>query len=210
MTMKIRAALFVALAWLFAAPAQAQDVAPAPAQAGTGATGTVEPAPAAEAAGAVDPALAAGMATPDAAAADTAAAAAATPAPATLNEPFRDTLLFSGVEVAAVREAAAGRRSNEAFLDAEKVELIPIDRKIKLSGIYYKDDTTWIIWLNGYKLHPRYLLKEIHRIEVKKDEVSLSWYDIGLNDVINIKLRPHQVYDIVTGILYNDTAGGTQ
>jgi len=195
MTMKIRAALFVALVWLFAAPVQAQDAAPA--QAGTEAAGTVEPA------------LAAETATPDAAAADTAAATPA-PAPATLNAPFRDTLLFSGVEVAAVREAAAGRRSNEAFLDAEKVELIPIDRKIKLSGIYYKDDTTWIIWLNGYKLHPGYLLKEINRIEVKKDEVSLSWYDIGLNDVINIKLRPHQIYDIVTGILYYDTAGGIQ
>lgn len=131
-------------------------------------------------------------------------------APVTVKAPFRDTLLFSGAEIAALREAAAGRRSNEAFLDAEKTELIPIDRKIKLSGIYYKDDATWIVWLNGYKLHPSYLLKEIHRIEVKKDEVFLSWYDIGLNDVINIRMRPHQIYDIVTGILYNDTAGGSQ
>lgn len=184
MTMKIMTVLFVALVSLFAAPVQAQDAAPAQAETAAAA----EPTPAAE----------------------TAAPGAAAAAAAALNAPFRDTLLFSGVEVAAVREAAAGRRSNEAFLDAEKVELIPIDRKIKLSGIYYKDDTTWIIWLNGYKLHPRYLLKEIHRIEVKKDEVSLSWYDIGLNDVINIKLRPHQVYDIVTGLLYYDTAGGTQ
>lgn len=138
--------------------------------------------------------------------------AAATPAavPVTVKAPFRDTLLFSGAEISALREAAAGRRSNEAFLDAEKTELIPIDRKIKLSGIYYKDDATWIVWLNGYKLHPRYLLKEIHRIEVKKDEVFLSWYDIGLNDVIDIRMRPHQIYDIVTGILYNDTAGGSQ
>lgn len=109
-----------------------------------------------------------------------------------------------------MREAAAGRRSNTAFLEAEKVELIPVDRKIKLSGIYYKNDKTWIVWMNGHKLHPSYLLPEIQSIEVKQDEVFLRWYDIGLNDVINIRMRPHQVYDIVTGILYNDTAGGSQ
>mgnify|MGYP000852574927 CR=1 FL=1 len=127
---------------------------------------------------------------------------------AALNKPFRDTLLFAPAEVTALREAAAGRRTNEKFLEADKVELIPIDRKIKLSGIYYKDDNNWIVWMNGYKLHPRYLMPEIHKIQVKQDEVYLEWYDIGLNDVIKIKLRPHQIYDIVTGILYNDTAGG--
>lgn len=142
------------------------------------------------------------------AAAEAAAKAAEEARVAELNKPFRDTVLFTPAEVTAVREAAAGRRTNEKFLDADKVELIPIDRKIKLSGIYYKNDSTWIVWMNGYKLHPRYLLPEIHKIQVKQDEVYLEWYDIGLNNVIKLKMRPHQIYDIVTGILYNDTAGG--
>ncbi|MFN7113932.1 MAG: hypothetical protein ACK4PK_06185 [Alphaproteobacteria bacterium] len=180
--------LFALLALLFAQPALAQDTAAAPQPAAEGAA----------------------TAQPDAVAEASVQAEQPVAAPETIKTPFRDSLLFSGAELSALREAAAGRRSNEAFLDAEKTELIPIDRKIRLSGIYYKDDSTWIVWLNGYKLHPRYLLKEIHRIEVKRDEVFLSWYDIGLNDVINIRMRPHQVYDIVTGILYNDTAGGSQ
>lgn len=158
---------------------------------------TAAPAPA-------DPAAAAAQK-----AAEEAAAKAAEDARlAMLNKPFRDTLLFTPAEVTALREAAAGRRTNEKFLEADTVELIPIDRKIKLSGIYYKDDSNWIVWMNGYKLHPRYLMPEIHKIQVKQDEVYLEWYDIGLNDVIKIKMRPHQIYDIVTGILYNDTAGG--
>lgn len=142
------------------------------------------------------------------AAADAAAKAAAEALNAELSKPFRESLLFSPAEVSSLREAAAGRRTNEKFLEAESVELIPIDRKIKLSGIYYKDDANWIVWMNGYKLHPRYLLPEIHKIDVKQDEVYLEWYDIGLNDIIKLKMRPHQVYDIVTGLLYNDTVGG--
>lgn len=194
MMMRVSALFLFALVFLTALPIWAQEapVDPAAAIAATGGDAVGPDTPAAEGAA-------------DAAAAQSQPVSAPV---ATVKTPFRDTLLFSGAEIAALREAAAGRRSNEAFLDAEKTELIPIDRKIRLSGIYYKDDGNWIVWLNGYKLHPRYLLKEIHRIDVKRDEIFLSWYDIGLNDVINIRMRPHQVYDIVTGILYNDTAGG--
>ena len=146
----------------------------------------------------------------DPAAAAAAAAEAAAQKAAAEKAPFRGSLLFSGAEVQALREAVEGRQSNTAFLEADTVELIPIDRKIKLSGIYYKNDATWIIWMNGYKLWPGYLLPEIHGINVKKDRIDLRWYDIGLNDVIEVTLRPNQIYDIVTGIVYNDTAGGTK
>lgn len=142
------------------------------------------------------------------AAAEAAAKAADEALNAKYSAPFRESVLFTPAEVTVLREAAAGRSSSSAVLEADKVELIPIDRKIKLSGIYYKDDNNWIVWMNGYKMHPHYLLKEIHKIEVKQDEVYLEWFDIGLNDIIKIKMRPHQIYDIVTGILYNDTSGG--
>ncbi|MDP2205203.1 MAG: hypothetical protein Q8K65_02745 [Alphaproteobacteria bacterium] len=197
--MRATSSLLVLLALFFAPPALAQDVISAQPAVESSASAQPDTTAQSDAVGVAVDAAEAGQ-----------PAAEPVAAPATVKTPFRGTLLFSGVEIAALREAAAGRRSNEAFLDAEKTELIPVDRKIKLSGIYYKDDATWIVWLNGYKLHPSYLLKEIHRIDVKKDEIFLSWYDIGLNDVINIKMRPHQVYDIVTGILYNDTAGGSQ
>lgn len=125
--------------------------------------------------------------------------------------PFRDTLLFSPAELSALREAAAGQRTSTAGLQSEtdKVDLIPIDRKIRLGGVFKRDDSDfWILWMNGHKLHPGYLFPEIQKIKVEKEEVYLEWYDIGLNDVIKLTMRPNQVYDIVTGILYNDTAGG--
>ncbi len=139
--------------------------------------------------------------------ADPAAAAAAAEA-AAMKKPFTESLLFTGAEVSLLREAAAGRRASSAILEAEKVELIPVDRKIKLSGIYYNTDDRWIVWMNGHKLVPGRLLPEIHEIRVNRDQVFLRWYDIGLNDIISITLRPNQIYDIVTGIVYNDTAGG--
>lgn len=192
------AALLICAAMGFASAASAQT-APA-----AGAAPDAAAASAAPAAPAVDPAAEAAAK----AAAEAAAKAAEEARIAELNKPFRDSVLFTPAEVTAVREAAAGRRTNEKFLDADKEELIPVDRKIKLSGIYYKNDSTWIVWMNGYKLHPRYLLPEIHKIQVKQDEVYLEWYDIGLNNIIKLKMRPHQIYDIVTGILYNDTVGG--
>jgi hypothetical protein len=126
-----------------------------------------------------------------------------------LKKPFRDSLLFSDAEVELVRAAAAGRQTGTAILEKDKVELIPIDRKIKLHGIYYATDNNWIVWLNGYKLVPGRLLPEIMEIKVNRDQVFLRWYDIGLDGVIDLTLRPNQIYDIVTGIVYNDTAGGT-
>ena len=124
-----------------------------------------------------------------------------------------EVMLDSGAvaELSALREAAAGQRTSTAGLQSEtdKVDLIPIDRKIRLGGVFKRDDSDfWILWMNGHKLHPGYLFPEIQKIKVEKEEVYLEWYDIGLNDVIKLTMRPNQVYDIVTGILYNDTAGG--
>lgn len=154
---------------------------------------------------ATDSAAAAPAAAPVDPAAAAAAAAAETEA---FKKPFLDTLLFTNAEVALLRESSAGRATSSAILDAGKVELIPIDRKIKLYGIYYSAPNRWIVWMNGHKLVPGRVLPEIHEIRVNRDEVFLRWYDIGLNDIISITLRPNQIYDIVTGIVYNDTAGG--
>lgn len=121
--------------------------------------------------------------------------------------PFSKSLLFTELELDTIRKAEAGRnvQSTEKI---ESVELIPVDRKIWLSGIFYRAANDWIIWLNGYKLTPYYLLPEIRGIRVERDRVYLEWYDIGKNGIINISLQPHQVYDIVTGILVWDTDGG--
>lgn len=121
--------------------------------------------------------------------------------------PFRDSLLFTDLEIDTILKAEAGR-AVQSTVGIESVELIPVDRKIWVSGIYYKSAQDWILWMNGYKLTPGYLLPEIRGIKVEQDRVHLEWYDIGKNGIINITMQPHQVYDIVTGILVWDTDGG--
>lgn len=121
--------------------------------------------------------------------------------------PFRDSLLFTDLEIDTILKAEAGR-AVQSTVGIEAVELIPVDRKIWVSGIYYKNPRDWILWMNGYKLTPGYLLPEIRGIKVEQDRVHLEWYDIGKNGIINITMQPHQVYDIVTGILVWDTDGG--
>lgn len=120
---------------------------------------------------------------------------------------FSKSLLFTDLELDTIRKAEAGRNV-QSTKNIESVELIPIDRKIWLQGIFYQAPNNWIIWLNGYKLTPYYMLPEIRGIRVEQDRVSLEWFDIGKNGIINITLQPHQVYDIVTGILVWDTDGG--
>ena len=123
--------------------------------------------------------------------------------------PFSKSLLFTALELDTVHKAEAGRNV-QSTKEIESVELIPVDRKIWLQGIYYQAANNWIIWLNGYKLTPYYMLPEIRGIRVDRDRVYLEWYDIGKNGIINISLQPHQVYDIVTGILVWDTDGGAK
>ena len=84
---------------------------------------------------------------------------------------------------------------------------IPLNRKITLGGILYRAEGDWIIWLNGQKLGPENLLPEIQGITVASDKVYLEWFDIGINGIIRLTLRPHQQYDIVTGLLLPGKAG---
>ena len=82
-----------------------------------------------------------------------------------------------------------------------KVE-IPQQRLIVCSGVIFRKKNDWVVWLNGQKVTPDNYLPEIIEIEVENSSyVHLKWYDIGLQDVISVTLRPNQVYDITTGVL---------
>ena len=70
-----------------------------------------------------------------------------------------------------------------------------------MAGGIYRKPGDWIVWLNGHKVTPKNLLPEIVDISVQNERVHLKWFDIGINNVISISLRPHQTYDIVTGVL---------
>ncbi len=140
-------------------------------------------------------------------------AAAAAPAPAAvplvagltpeeMNKPFRGSFFLSPLEIAAIQQALEGRVTKNQTLAEETKPVIPAHRVIRISGVLYRTPSNWIVWMNNQKVTPENLLPEIVDISVKdSSKVSLKWYDIGLNQVISITLRPHQTYDITTGVL---------
>lgn len=160
------------------------------------------------------PAAAAGAAPGAPAAADTAhpgvvAGVSPTTAPAPeepqkdINKPFTRSLFYTKQDLVQISKALNGQSVNlDTPISGGGGEVIPQVRTITLTGVLYKGPGDWLIWLNGQKLNPRNLLREIYEIEVFKDSrVRLKWYDIGLDGVIDVTLRPHQKYDIVTGLL---------
>ncbi len=120
-----------------------------------------------------------------------------------VNKPFARSLFYTKQDLMQIKKALGGN-----VVDVNRPvtggggEAIPQVRTITLTGVLYKGPGDWLIWLNGQKLNPHNLLSEISEIEVFKDSrVRLKWYDIGLDGVIDVTLRPHQKYDIVTGLL---------
>ncbi|MFH1157884.1 MAG: hypothetical protein V1721_03240 [Pseudomonadota bacterium] len=114
---------------------------------------------------------------------------------------FRGSFFMTPMELVTIRRALSGKASSAATLSMAKGE-IPAHRVIRVSGVIYRTAEDWIVWMNGQKVTPENLLPEIIDIEVRdSSKVDLKWYDIGLNRVISITLRPHQTYDIPTGIL---------
>ena len=119
-----------------------------------------------------------------------------------IHKPFVRSLFFTAQELADIIKATKGIVNACNNLGSPTDKPIPQVRTITLTGVLYKSENDWLIWLNGQKLNPKTLLQEIVDIEVFQDSsVRLKWFDIGLNGIIDITMRPHQKYDIVTGLL---------
>lgn len=118
---------------------------------------------------------------------------------------FKGSFFMTPMELITIQRALSGKKSNEATLGVAKGK-IPAHRIIRVSGVVYQTAEDWIVWMNGQKVTPENLLPEIVDIEVTdSSKVHLKWYDIGINKVISITLRPHQTYDIPTNILLPGT-----
>ena len=117
-----------------------------------------------------------------------------------LDTPFLQSFFLTPLDLVALQRAVAGQVSAVGPGGAANQE-IPQVRKITLSGVSFKNDNDWVVWINGHKIAPGNTLPEIIGIKVERDLVHLKWFDIGLNGIINITLRPHETYDIVTGVL---------
>lgn len=117
---------------------------------------------------------------------------------------FRGSFMFSQSEIDDIERAKAGIVLSNPMVQQETAVVIPPIRRIILSGIYYRTPADWTVWINGQKVTPGNLLPEIVDIKVMNDRVRLKWFDIGLNGVLSLEMRPHQMYDIVTGVMLRE------
>ncbi|MCE9508670.1 MAG: hypothetical protein K8R48_10235 [Alphaproteobacteria bacterium] len=125
--------------------------------------------------------------------------------PEEMKAPFHGSFFLTPAEIAAIKMALAGSGSAMGG-DISAVIPVPPHRVISVSGLLYRSPKDWIVWMNGQKVTPENLLPEIVDIKIdSSSHMKLKWYDIGLDKVIAITLRPHQTYDIVTGVLLPGT-----
>ncbi|MCB1782995.1 MAG: hypothetical protein KDI13_03295 [Alphaproteobacteria bacterium] len=78
----------------------------------------------------------------------------------------------------------------------EKVKPKPEDREIKLSGIVYADHDDWTIWLNGKRITPNAIPKEVLDLRVFKDYIEVKWLDDYTNQIFPLRLRSHQRFNM--------------
>lgn len=69
-------------------------------------------------------------------------------------------------------------------------------RDVRLSGIYYKNDDDWVVWLNGQRIEPDDTPQAVVEMNVQKDFVEIKWLDYYTNKIFPIRLRPHQIFNL--------------
>jgi hypothetical protein len=78
-------------------------------------------------------------------------------------------------------------------------------RELSLGGIIFRNREDWTVWLNGQRLKPDALPREVMDINVAKKFVELKWYDAQSNLIYPIRLRPHQRFNLDSKIFLPGT-----
>jgi len=79
-------------------------------------------------------------------------------------------------------------------------------REISLGGIVYASGEDWVVWLNGQRVTPEAIPKQVIDIQVKADYIELKWYDSWTNLIYPVRLRPHQRFNLDARIFLPGTA----
>lgn len=71
-------------------------------------------------------------------------------------------------------------------------------REIALDGVVYNGADDWIVWLNNQRLTPKRLPTQVQAIIVHKDYVDLKWFDHQTKQLIPVRMRPSQRFNLDT------------
>jgi hypothetical protein len=76
----------------------------------------------------------------------------------------------------------------------------PEEREIKLGGIVFVDAADWAIWLNGKRVTPDAIPREVMDLKVYKEYVEMKWFDDYTNQIFPLRIRAHERFNIDTRI----------
>lgn len=72
----------------------------------------------------------------------------------------------------------------------------PEEREITIGGILYKSQKEWTVWMNGKRVTPDALPKEVLDFRVFKDYVEFKWLDEYTNQIFPLRMRAHQRFNM--------------
>lgn len=76
----------------------------------------------------------------------------------------------------------------------------PEERDITLGGIVFVTRSDWTIWLNGKRVTPKAIPREVTDLKVYKEYIEMKWYDDYTNQIFPLRMRAHQRFNIDTRI----------
>jgi hypothetical protein len=76
----------------------------------------------------------------------------------------------------------------------------PEERDITLGGIVFVTTGDWTIWLNGKRVTPKAIPREVTDLKVYKEYIEMKWYDDYTNQIFPLRMRAHQRFNIDTRI----------
>lgn len=114
------------------------------------------------------------------------------------------SLVFTPSQYALLRESRGGfyakapsaSELNKADPNDPNYRSPMVLRNIQLGGIAYNTPDDWTIWLNGGRVTPDLLPKQIVNLRVYKDFIELKWFDEQTNQLYPIRLRPNQKFNL--------------
>jgi hypothetical protein len=83
-------------------------------------------------------------------------------------------------------------------------------REISLGGIVYVKANDWTVWLNGTRITPKAIPKEVIDIRVHPHSIDLKWFDARTNVIYPIRLRTHQRFNLDSRIFLPGTGAEQQ
>lgn len=84
----------------------------------------------------------------------------------------------------------------EAMKRGDEFKPEPVERDITLGGIVYHGEKDWTIWINGQRVTPDAVPKEVLDLQVFEDYIEVKWLDNQTNQVFPLRMRAHQRFNL--------------